>query len=173
MRRIQEIMDRVQQIGLQTLEHSHTNAAAADGQLGELRRLVTSSQTLTRSAERLAALAAQFRVIDDVEPEADGPPLEPSDVPARRRTTPIAAAGAGGAQGEQRARRLPGVERANPAILLGAECLLLALRAAAGADGTRGRPAHGGARGQPGRRQLVFADGSRRHVAGDLRRLSG
>jgi methyl-accepting chemotaxis protein len=67
IRRIQEIMDRVQQIGRQTLEHSHTNANAADGQLGELRRLVSSSQHLARSAERLSALAAQFRVAEDEE----------------------------------------------------------------------------------------------------------
>jgi hypothetical protein len=65
IRRIQEIMDRVQQIARQTLQHSHTNATAAEGQLGELRRLVASSQTLARSAERLSALAAQFRVAED------------------------------------------------------------------------------------------------------------
>jgi methyl-accepting chemotaxis protein len=74
IRRIQEIMDRVQQIGRQTLEHSHTNASGAEGQLGELRRLVASSQHLARSAERLSALAAQFRVAEEDEPA----PAEPS-----------------------------------------------------------------------------------------------
>lgn len=92
IRRIQEIMDRVQQIGLQTLEHSHTNAAAAEGQLGELRRLVTSSQTLTRSAERLSALAAQFRVDDDEDTGASSGGTLPVPRPAAATTPALAAA---------------------------------------------------------------------------------
>ena len=107
IRRIQEIMDRVQQIGRQTLEHSHTNASAAEGQLGELRRLVSSSQHLARSAERLSALAAQFRVAEEEPRSATaqdgggdglpapavlaGAPAAP-DVPAPERAAVAAAA---------------------------------------------------------------------------------
>ena len=101
IRRIQEIMDRVQQIGRQTLEHSHTNANAAEGQLGELRRLVASSQHLARSAERLSALAAQFRVAEDeAEAAARAEALEHADGPP-----------AGGLAATARAANLPAPER--------------------------------------------------------------
>ena len=86
--RIQQIMDRVQQIGRQSLEHSQTNANAAEIQLGELRRLVSSSDHLARNAERLAALAAQFRVADELQdpPRDSSPdtPAPPSGRPARQ-----------------------------------------------------------------------------------------
>ncbi|HUF12761.1 MAG TPA: methyl-accepting chemotaxis protein [Longimicrobiales bacterium] len=83
--RIQQIMDRIQQIGRQSLEHSNSNATAAEGQLGELRRLVSSSQTLALSAERLAALAAQFRVPDELQdpPPTPAPPSGPSSAGSR------------------------------------------------------------------------------------------
>jgi methyl-accepting chemotaxis protein len=93
IRRIQEIMDRVQQIGRQTLEHSHTNANAAEGQLGELRRLVSSSQHLARSAERLSALAAQFRVAEDEDGRDAGRDSgTEADGASSRRGTPAALA---------------------------------------------------------------------------------
>ncbi|HEX6588580.1 MAG TPA: methyl-accepting chemotaxis protein [Longimicrobiales bacterium] len=76
--RIQDIMDRVQQIGRQTLDHSHSNATAAEEQLGELRRLVSGSQRLARSAERLSALAAQFRVAEQDADEDDSRPADPT-----------------------------------------------------------------------------------------------
>ena len=96
LRRIQDIMDRVQQIGRQTLDHSHNNATAAEEQLGELRRLVSSSQHLARNAERLSALAAQFRVAEEgadaygARPREDGDALaavtHPPNVPAPERS---------------------------------------------------------------------------------------
>lgn len=97
--RIQEIMDRAQQIGRQALEDSQINASAAEGQLGELRRLVASSQTLARNAGRLAAVAGQFRVAEQFpqpgspDSPATPPDAGPSRTPARKpREAPILAA---------------------------------------------------------------------------------
>lgn len=96
---INDTMDRIQQIGRGALDRSQATAAAADRQVAAMEQLTTNSDSLARTAERLNALADQFRLSDGaygsggsmVAPAEQTPNLGPARGPAAGRHAAVAA----------------------------------------------------------------------------------